>query len=202
MKQRLLRFLSPVPSPVSFSERGYFTALPRLETRDLVLRPVEWKDARDIFAWSSDPEVARFVLWDAHKSVWETRDYIRSQRSRYRDGVPASWVMELKSTGQVVGTIGFVWYSRLNRSAELGYSLGRNWWNRGLTTQAVSAVCRSVFSSLSVNRLEAQHDVRNPASGRVLEKCGFQREGLLRSRVWNKGELADVILWSRLRSDP
>ena len=202
MMNRLSRFLSAEPAVGGTTDRSYFSALPRLETWDLFLRRVERKDAQDIFSWSSDPLVARYVLWDAHQSLSETRQYIRFQRSRYREGFPASWVMELKSTGRVIGTIGFVWYSSLNRSAELGYSLARDCWNHGLATQALSAVCQSAFSSLSVYRLEAQHDVRNPASGRVLEKCGFHREGLLRSRVWNKGELADVILWSRLRSDP
>jgi RimJ/RimL family protein N-acetyltransferase len=52
-----------------------------------------------------------------------------------------------------------------------------------------------------VNRLEAQHDVRNPASGRVMEKCGLRREGILRSRIRNKGEYIDVALWAVLRSD-
>ena len=92
--------------------------------------------------------------------------------------------MELKSTGRVIGTVGFVWYSPRNRSAELGYSLSREWWNHGLATQAVSAVSRSAFSALSLNRLEAQHDVRNPASGRVLEKCGFRREGREAALAW------------------
>jgi ribosomal-protein-alanine N-acetyltransferase len=97
--------------------------------------------------------------------------------------------------------MGFVWYSSLNRSAELGYSLARPCWNHGLATQALSAVVRSAFDNLPVHRLEAQHDLRNPASGRVLEKCGFTREGVLRGRVFNKGEMVDTVLWSLLRSD-
>ena len=52
-----------------------------------------------------------------------------------------------------------------------------------------------------LNRLEAQHDIRNPASGRVMEKCGMHREGILRGRLWNKSEFVDVALYSVLRSD-
>ena len=59
----------------------------------------------------------------------------------------------------------------------------------------------AVFRSLPVNRLEAQHDVRNPASGRVMEKCGLRQEGILRSRILNKGEYVDVALYALLRSD-
>ena len=59
----------------------------------------------------------------------------------------------------------------------------------------------AVFRSLPVNRLEAQHDVRNPASGRVMEKCGLRQEGILRDRIVNKGEYVNVALYAILRSD-
>ena len=58
-----------------------------------------------------------------------------------------------------------------------------------------------LFRSVPVNRLEAQHDVRNPASGRVMQKCGLTQEGVLRSRIVNKGEYVDTAIWSILRSD-
>ena len=101
----------------------------------------------------------------------------------------------------MIGTIGFVWYSPENHSAELGYSFSREYWNHGYATQALSAVIDSLFRSIPVNRLEAQHDVRNPASGRVMEKCGLRQEGVLRNRIVNKGEYVDTALWSILRSD-
>ena len=198
---KLSRLITAEPLEPSLPDRTWFCRPPRLETMDLILRPVTRKDAPDIFAYASDPEVARYVLWDPHTSLADTRSYIRYLRRQYREGLPSSWVMELKSTGKVIGSIGFVWYSPLNHSAEIGYSLARPYWNRGLATQALSAVSLALFAALPLNRLEAQHDVRNPASGRVMEKCGFQREGLLRARIFNKGEMADVVLWSLLRSD-
>lgn len=201
MFAKLTRLLAVDSVGPSLSERAWFCNPPRLETADLILRPVSRKDAADIYAYASDPEVARYVLWDPHTSLSDTRGYIRYLRRMYRQGLPSSWVMELKSAGKVVGSIGFVWYSPENRSAELGYSLARSCWNRGLATQALSAVSRAAFAALPLNRMEAQHDLRNPASGRVMEKCGFRREGILRSRIYNKGEFVDVALWSLLRSD-
>lgn len=201
MFSKLSRLLDVEPASPAVPERAWFCHLPRLETRDLVLRPAARRDAQDIYAYACDPEVARYVLWDPHQSLAETRSYIRWLRRQYREGLPSSWVLELKSTGKVVGSIGFVWYSPLNRSAEIGYSLARPCWNHGLATQALAAASRAAFAGLPLNRLEAQHDVRNPASGRVMEKCGFRKEGLLRSRIFNKGELVDVVLWSLLRSD-
>ena len=179
----------------------YFSALPVLRTERLLLRPLLRKDAGDIFAYASDPEVARYVLWDPHRSISETRSYIRYVRSQYRRGLPGSWAVTLQDSGAVIGTVGFMYYSDVSGCAEIGYSFARKEWNRGYASEALRAVIDSVFCSLPLNRLEAQHDVRNPASGRVMEKCGMRMEGILRQRVRYKGEYADVALWSVLRSD-
>lgn len=182
--------------------RAFFRRPPLLETSRLLLRPLRMRDAEDLFLWTSDREVARYVLWSAHSSVRETRNYIRYIRMLYRNALPSSWGIVLKETGRVIGTIGFMAYSPENLSCEIGYSLSREYWNRGIMTEAVSRLLHAVFEDLGLNRAEAQHDVRNPASGRVLEKCGMKKEGVLRSRVVNKGEAVDVALWAVLKSDP
>ena len=196
------RFAALPENPDSFmSPPAFFSRLPVLETADLVLRRPLRKDAKDIFRYASDDQVARFVLWEPHRSLAETRLFVRELRRRLRSGYPSSWVVTLRGTGEVIGTIGFVWYSTENRSAELGYSFARQYWNRGYATQSLKAVIDIVFRSLPLNRLEAQHDVRNPASGRVMQKSGLRQEGILRGRVLNKGEFADVALYAILRSD-
>ena len=196
------RFLSvPEASDTVLSPPVFFSRLPVLETEDLLLRKPAMKDAKDIYRYASDPEVARYVLWEPHRSLSETRSFIRFLRSRIRAGYPSSWVVTLRETGTVIGTIGFIWYSDENRSAELGYSFSREYWNRGYATQALRAVIGAVFRSLPVNRLEAQHDIRNPASGRVMEKSGLRQEGILRDRIVNKGEYVSTALYAILRSD-
>ena len=91
---------------------------------------------------------------------------------------------------------------RDTRSAEVGYSLARDCWNQGYATEALAAVLRFGFDTLRLNRIEAQHETSNPASGRVMQKCGMTYEGTLRSRVFNKGHFSDVRLYAILRSDP
>ena len=179
----------------------FFSCLPRLETERLLLRKPVQKDAKDIYRYASDEQVARYVLWEPHKTVADTRNYIRYIRALYHRGLPASWAVTLRESGQVIGTIGFMWYSDANSAAEIGYSFSKAHWNMGYATEALRAVIDSVFRTLPVNRLEAQHDVRNPASGRVMEKCGMRKEGVLRQRIKNKGEFVDVALWSFLRTD-
>ncbi len=172
----------------------FFFVPPALETPHLLLRPMRLRDAEDIFAYSSDPQVARYVLWEPHREIAETRAYIRAMRRLYRRGAPSSWAIELRPERKVIGSIGLMWISPENRSAEIGYSLSRAYWRHGLATEALARVIRFSFEELRLHRLEAQYDTRNPASGRVMEKCGMRQEGILRDRIFNKGEYVDVAL--------
>ena len=178
-----------------------YAYMPVLETDRLILRKLTMRDAQDIYNYGRDPAVARHVLWDAYTSVYEVRSYLRFMLRKYRMGEPASWGIEWKATGRIIGTIGFMWIQRENASAEVGYSLARAYWNRGIMTEALNEMIRYGFQSLNLNRIEAQHETDNPASGAVMRKCGMCKEGTLRQRLLNKGKFVDVDLYSILRSD-
>lgn len=202
MYEKLGQWLShrnPPNEPIPAAD--YFASLPRLTTDRLLLRPLTMRDAADMFAYSRDPEVARHVLWDAHKSMADTRGCLRYIISQYHSGAPSSWGIVLRETNRVVGTIGFMSYSDADSVVELGYSLARSCWNGGLMTEALAAVLRECFTVLRIHRVEAMHECDNPASGHVMEKCGMRHEGTLRGKVFNKGNFHDVELWAMLRED-
>ena len=178
-----------------------FSQVPTLYTPRLTLRPARMADARDMYEYSCDPEVARHVLWDAHRSIHQTRQYLRYLIRQYRMAAPCTFVIELTAEHKVIGTIGFMWVNTDHRSAEVGYSLARDCWNQGLMTEALKAVLHFAFETLALNRVEAQHEIDNPASGRVMEKAGMRFEGVLRERIYNKGRFVDVRLYAALRSD-
>ncbi|MBQ8200770.1 MAG: GNAT family N-acetyltransferase [Clostridia bacterium] len=198
-KQSLLSWLLPASLPGTPQE--YFARLPVIDTPRLTLRRLTMRDAQDIYAYSQDPEVARHVLWDAHRSIWDTRAYLRFILRQYRLGEPSSWGIVARDTGRVIGTIGYMWYSVDNSTVELGYSLARERWNQGLMTEALNAVLAETFGVLRLHRVEAQHFSENPSSGRVMEKCGMIHEGSHRQRIYNKGDFRDVELWAILRRD-
>ncbi len=181
-----------------YNALGY---MPELETDRLILRKLTMHDAEDIYAYSKDPEVARHVLWDAHRSIGESRAYLRYMIRRYRMTEPASWGIELKETGAIIGTIGFMWIQDDNRAAEVGYSLARPQWGRGIMTEALEAVIEYGFRTLKLNRIEAIHELTNPASGAVMRKCGMVHEGTMREKLFNKGKYVDVDLYAILRKD-
>lgn len=179
----------------------FMTYMPELATPRLRIRKLTMRDAQDIYRYSRDPEVARHVLWEAHRSIGDSRAYLRYMLRRYRAHEPASWGIEYAATGQIIGTIGFMWIQQDNASAEVGYSLSHDYWNRGIMTEALGAVIQYGFDELHLNRIEAQHEVTNPASGAVMRKCHMQKEGTLRSRLFNKGHYVDVDLYAILRKD-
>lgn len=178
-----------------------FGHLPTLLTPRLILRPARMSDAEDLYEYSRDPQVARHVLWDAHTSIHQTRAYLRYLLRQYRNAAPSNFVIALRDSGKVIGTIGFMWVQQDNRSAEVGYSLSRQYWNRGYMSEALRAIVEFGFSKLLLNRIEAQHEIDNPASGRVMLHAGMRREGTLRQRLYNKGRYVDVELYAILRSD-
>jgi len=179
-----------------------FSDLPVLETRRLRLRALTMRDARDMYRYASDPQVSRHVLWETHESLRQTRSVLRASIRQYRLGAPASFAIERQSDRRMIGTIGFMWINCEHRSGEVGYSLARDCWNQGYATEALAAVLDFGFDTLRLHRIEAQHEVDNPASGRVMEKCGMRCEGTLRARVFNKGHFSDVRLYAVLREDP
>lgn len=179
-----------------------FSSLPVLLTRRLRLRALTMSDDRDMYRYASDPLVSQHVLWEPHESLRQTRSTLRAALRQYRSGSPASFAIERRSDRRMIGTIGFMWINCEHRTGEVGYSLARDCWNQGYATEALAAVLRFGFETLGLNRIEAMHEVDNPASGRVMEKCGMRCEGTLRSKVYNKGHFSDVCLYAALRDDP
>lgn len=84
------------------------------------------------------------------------------------------------------------------KSANIGYWLGEPYWGRGIMTEAVRAVSNHAFSQLGFARVEAMVYEWNPASMRVLEKCGFVREGVMRKSIFKDGQLIDSVMYARV----
>jgi len=180
--------------------RAAFRAMPMLDTARLLVRPPHLRDAEDFYTFARDEEMCRYVLWDAHKSPRESRETLRGMMKRNHQGYPGTFVIEIKSERRMIGTIGFQWIDPENKSCELGYSIARRLWGHGIAAEALEAVVRYAFELLDLNRVEAKHDVLNPASGRVLNKAGFLQEGLARESLLIKGRHADMQRYALLRA--
>ena len=180
---------------------GFYEGFSPITTDRLLIRKLGIGDAEDIYAVSRNPAVSRFVLWETHRSIADSRSMLRGILRAYRAQEPATLGIVLRQTGHVVGTIGFLWIDREHNAAEIGYSLAEELWNQGLMTEALQAMLKFGFEALRRGGVGGGWDVRNTGSGRVMRKAGMQKEGVLRQRLYNKGEYIDVELWSILASD-
>ena len=181
---------------------GVFADLPELETERLLLRKMRLDDAEAMFAYASDPEVTRYVLWDTHRSIDDTEEFLRFATEGYERGDFGGWGVVLKDSGVFVGTCGLdAGYAPEHARAELGYVLSREHWGRGLMPEAARAVIRFGFVRMTLNRIEARCIAENAASARVMEKAGMTYEGTLREREFIKGAYRDMKVYSILRSE-
>ena len=178
------------------------TGTQRIETHRLILRRYRIGDAEDMFSnWASDPEVTKFLTWPAHQSVDVTRWLVNDWISHYDDGGFFQWAIELKETGSVIGSIGVVRLEEVIGEAEIGYCMGRAFWGQGIMPEALRAVIDYLFDTAGIDRICAGHDVRNPNSGRVMEKAGLKKEGVRRGGGKNNQGICDTACYALLRSD-
>lgn len=175
---------------------------PVLMTDRLLLRPFTLKDAPVVRRLAGDYEVASRTLDipypypDGAAEAW-----IATHKSEFRKGKSAVYAVTRIREGDLVGAVGLVAIDRRHGRAELGYWVGRPYWDRGYATEAARAVIECGFSALGLHRVYAMHLSRNPASGRVMEKCGMVHEAHLREHG-RRGEVyEDIDVWGILHDE-
>ena len=174
---------------------------PKLTTARLHLRELTLDDAPGIFRIRSDFEVTRYNTGLAYERLEQARDLIQAIRAGYVDGAELRWGITLKNDPTVIGMCGFNYWVRHDRRASIGYDLARAYWGQGLMTEAVRAIVEFGFDCMNLNRIEADADGRNPASGRVLEKVGFRAEGIQHEQFYENGSFYDLHLFGLLRRE-
>lgn len=174
---------------------------PTLHTARLRLRPFTDADADALFALHSNAHVLRY--WDSPpwREPARAGRFIAACRQMADDGTGARVAIDRVDDG---GFVGWCSVSRWNpdfRSAALGYCLDDAAWGRGYATEAARALLRWAFEAMDLNRVQAEVDTRNAASGRVLTKLGFVREGTLREDCIVNGEVSDSWVFGLLRRE-
>lgn len=172
-----------------------------LQTARLVLRPLVEADAPALFAIFSDPAVMRY--WST--PPWASMDEAHALVARDQKAMAAGDYLRLglvrTDTGALIGNCTLFDISTTCRRAEVGYGLAQSDWGHGFMDEALRSLLDYGFSTLNLNRVEADIDPRNSASARSLERLGFTREGFLRERWIVDGEVSDTALYGLLRRE-
>lgn len=149
-----------------------------IETERLLLRRPQADDAVAVFErYASDPEVTRFVGWPRHKSLEETRAFLAFSEAQWERWPAGPYLIVSREEGVLLGSTGLGFETPYR--AATGYVLAKDAWGRGYATEALRAMV-DVASRVGVRRLYALCHPEHRSSWRVLEKCGFGREGTLR----------------------
>ena len=150
----------------------------RLETARLMLRRPRAADAAVIFdTYAADPEVTRWLSWPTHRSIADTEAFLAFSDQQWAESPGGAYLVERKADGRLLGGAGYAFETPYR--AQTGYLLIASAWGQGYATEALQAVT-ALAPALGIIRLHAMCHAGHAASARVLEKCGYVREGMLR----------------------
>jgi RimJ/RimL family protein N-acetyltransferase len=176
--------------------------IPRqLDTEDFHLRPSAITDVEAMFAMLSDPESMQYWSDQPISTLDEAVQVLMKDLDSDAKGNSMCWAVTHKEQNEMIGKVILFQFSKENQRAEIGYLLDRKYWRQGVMLQALGAVIEFAFNTLDLHRIEADVDSENIPSIGLLEKLGFEREGLFRDRWRVYGEWQDSIMLALIKQE-
>lgn len=163
-----------------------------------------WRDSDlpQLVSICQDPEIPRWTRVPERFSEADGRAYLLSRYDAIRSGATAPFaIVDADDNGRVLGSTSLFRLNWDHLRGEVGYWLGRDARGRGHVTRAVGLICRFGFDSMGLERIELYAGTGNPASQRVAERSGFEREAVVRSYLQGKGERQDMVAFGLLRGE-
>lgn len=172
----------------------------RLDTERLVLRPFTLEDAIEVQRLAGHRDIAS-TTWNIPHPYEDgmAEEWISTHQETFEQGKGVVYAITLKD-GKLIGAISLMAMIE-GHQAELGYWIGKPYWNRGYCTEAGKELLRYGFDVLGLNRIHSSYMARNPASGRVMQKLGMSYEGARKQHVKKWGVFEDLVLYGILKSD-
>ena len=172
-----------------------------LITKRLRLRRFVLSDAASMYKnYAADERVTRFLSWKPYTCIKDVEAFLSDIIEQYTIPNVYHWVIEMDK--EIIGSISTIHINDKNCNCEVGYCLGYDYWNKGITTEALNAVMNFLFTEVGIHRIMAKHDVENPSSGKVMQKCNMTYEGELRDYYRrHDGTYADSLVYSILKKE-
>lgn len=172
---------------------------PRLETDRLILSELRKEDIPSVMDYLQDKIFSDltsnipYPYTEKHAEFW-----LNMSKEAFDNHTGFTFAIRNKEE-QIIGAIGL--HDRGDDKAELGYWMGKPFWNKGYVTEAATALINFGFRELEVNKIYATYFLHNPASGRIMEKAGMKKEALLRQHLKKGGEYFDIMMYSVLKNN-
>lgn len=175
--------------------------IPTIRTNRLLLRPHTLADAGVLQELAGERAIAETYSEIPHPfEDGMAEGWIASHQEMFDRGERMILAITLKPTHEFIGGIGLE-LSPLHLSAEVGYWIGRAYWNRGYATEAARAIVEYAFGTMDLHRIQSRHMTKNLASGRVLQKIGMTYEGTLRQSLYRFGAFEDAAIYGILQDE-
>jgi [ribosomal protein S5]-alanine N-acetyltransferase len=173
-----------------------------IETERLLLRRFKIDDTEFVFNnWMSSEDVSHYLSCPFHKKIKSTKKVLKEWIEKYSENDFYLWAIVLKDINEPIGTIGLEDNYYDIGLVTVGYCIGKQWWHKGITSEALKAIIKFLFEEVNVNRIEGWHDPNNQNSGKVMIKCGMKFEGRLRQATKNNTGVCDYAVYSILAED-
>lgn len=178
-----------------------FNPFPVLETERLLLRQIITSDAEDIFIIRSDANVMRYIPRPIAHTIEDVFPLIEMIEDFLTKGERINWAIELKSTGKLIGMIGYVNIKEQHFRAEVGYALAAAHHRNGYMLEALKRIVQFGFEDMNLHSIEAIVDADNVASNSLLKHAGFVKEAYFREDFYHNTSFRNSIHYGFLKSD-
>ena len=159
----------------------YLRDLPIRDLGEIIIRPILFKDYKDMYKYGSDDEVTKTLMWDSYKNIDEAKKSVEEVfLNRPEKGIPSAYAIVYKENNQMIGTCDIFKIDWETLIGEIGYVINRDYWGRGYMTVVCKALLDLGFNYLNLNKIDIGHMKDNIGSRRVIEKCQFRfvKEGV------------------------
>ena len=147
---------------------------PTLETDRLILREIYPNDTQAIFnGWMNDENVSRYMWWNASNDINDAKEFVEFELGNLENGKWNRWIIVLKSIPVIIGTC-LIFFNEDEGHWDISYNLGKKFWGNGYTTEAMRTAMKYAVEEMNITEISTAYAAENRASGRVLQKLGFQ----------------------------
>ena len=169
---------------------------PMLETPRITLRPLTLEDAVTVLFLRSDVRTIQYLDRDPMRSVLEAREHIAFLNAGFLNSDCIIWGIELKTSGELIGTIAYHRLDKPHYRAELGYMIHPDHWRKGYMQEVLEVVIDYGFQVMHCHTLEAQVNPHNVASIQILQKFNFEREAYFKENYLFNGQFLDSSVYT------
>jgi len=175
---------------------------PTLITKRLIIRPYTLQDAPDLQRLIGECDIAATMVHVPHPYIdGMAEEFISKQQESFKKGLMIAFAITHRQNGFFIGGISLNNIDKQSELAEMGYWIGKPYWNQGYGTEAARAILKYGFEALGLNRIYANYFKQNLASGRIMQKIGMKYEGCQRQQFKKWGNFVDLVLYGILKSE-